>query len=106
MMGRFVAWTAVAVACVLGARAAGAGEVDRRKQRQQNRIAAGVESGRLSPAEAGRLERQEAAVDREEHAMRDANGGRLMPGERRVVNRQQNRLSRRIFRQKHDGNDR
>jgi hypothetical protein len=35
--------------------------------------------------------------------MRRANGGPLTPAERALVNRQQNRLSRQIDRQKHDG---
>jgi hypothetical protein len=95
-----------ATALLAASHAARAGEIQRRKQRQQNRIAAGIESGKLSPKEASRLETQEGALNREEQAMRDANGGHLGPGQRRVINRQQNRLSRRIFRQKHDGNDR
>jgi len=94
---------AMAIGLVTPARA---GEIERRKERQQHRIARGVDNGKLSPAEAGRLERQEGALDHEENAMREANGGKLSPGERRLLNRQQNRLSRRIFRQKHDGNDR
>ena len=101
-----VAALVAAIAIGLMTQAARAGEIERRKERQQHRIARGVENGKLSPGEAGRLERQEGALDHEENAMREANGGKLSPGERRVLNRQQNRLSRRIFRQKHDGNDR
>ncbi len=100
----------VRLALVLGIAAsvvpAHARDIARRKERQQHRIAAGVESGRLSPAETGRLERQETALNDEEQAMRAANGGSLSAGERRVLTHQQNRLSRRVWRQKHDGNDR
>jgi hypothetical protein len=34
--------------------------------------------------------------------MREDDGGKLTPKDRRVVNRQQDRLSRQIYRQKHD----
>jgi hypothetical protein len=85
---------------------ASARDIARRKVREDARIADGVATGALSPQEAGRLGAQENALDREEEAMRDANGGRLTIGQRRVLTRQQKRLSRRIFVQKHDGNAR
>ena len=81
---------------------AGAAEVDRRERRQQDRIADGVRSGELTPAETARLERKEARIDREIKRDRAANGGTLTPAERRQINRQQNRLSRQIYREKHD----
>jgi hypothetical protein len=81
-------------------------DIDARKARQQRRIAAGEKNGKLSPKEAARLERQEAALNHEEQAMRAANGGTLTGGERRVLTHEQNHLSHRIWRQKHDGNDR
>jgi len=95
----------VAVAILVTVSPVGARLIHRREARQKARIAAGVTTGKLSPAEAGRLEQQEAAVEHEEKAMRAANGGRLSLPERRVLTRQQNRLSRRIYRQKHDGNN-
>jgi len=104
---RTTVWAVVAAVALLGvSRDAGAGRIQRRKQRQQNRIEAGVKGGKLSPEEASRIEGQEGAINREEQAMRDANGGHLSAAQRRVINRQQNRESHRIFRQKHDGNDR
>ena len=81
---------------------AGAAEVDRREQRQQERIADGVQSGQLTPRETARLERKEARIDREIKRDRAANGGTLTPAERRRINRQQNRVSRQIYREKHD----
>ena len=101
-------WRMVAVVVALATcvGAAEPGRVERRKARQQRRIAGGEASGQLSPQEAERLEKQEGAINREEQAMREANGGKLSAGERRVINKQQNRLSRRIHRQKHDANDR
>jgi len=77
-------------------------EVNQRQRNQQKRIAEGVENGSLTPAETARLERQEAAIHHEVKTERKANGGKLTPQERRQVNRQQNRESKRIYRQKHD----
>jgi hypothetical protein len=42
-------------------------------------------------------------LNHEERAMRAADGGKLTQGDKRVLNRQQNRLSRRIYKTKHDG---
>jgi hypothetical protein len=91
------------LAAILGASlAAHAGEVDRRERRQQARIAQGVKSGELTPAETARLEQREARIEREVARDRAANGGKLTPAERRQVNRQQNRVSRAIYAHKHD----
>ena len=79
-----------------------AAEVDRRENRQQQRIAEGVESGQLTPGETARLERQEQRIDNEVKAERAANGGHLTAAERRQVNRQENRESRRIYAAKHN----
>jgi hypothetical protein len=93
-------------ALILAAGSADARPIHRREARQEARIAEGVDSGKLSGAEAQRLGRQEATIAKEEQAMRDANGGRLTVPERRALTRQQNHLSHRIYRQKHDGNAR
>ena len=79
------------------------GPIARRKDRQQDRIAQGVGSGQLTPHETARVERREGALNREERAMRGVDGGELTTGDRRLINRQQNRLSGDIYRQKHDG---
>jgi len=77
-------------------------EINERQRNQQKRIGEGVEDGSLTPAETARLEKQEAAIHHEVKTERQANGGKLTAQERRQVNRQQNRESRRIYRQKHD----
>lgn len=77
-------------------------DIQQRKYNQQARIANDVRSGELTRREAGRLERQEHAINREERNMRAANGGRLTRGDRAVLNHQQNVESRRVFNQKHD----
>jgi hypothetical protein len=76
--------------------------IQQRGENQQRRIATGVASGSLTAAEAARLERREARLNREIARDRRDSGGRLTPAERRRVNRAQNRLSRQIYRQKHD----
>jgi len=77
-------------------------EINERQRNQQKRIGEGVENGSLTPAETARLEKQEGAIHHEVKTERQANGGTLTAQERRQVNRQQNRESKRIYRQKHD----
>jgi hypothetical protein len=79
-----------------------AGEIQKRRENQQDRIAAGIQSGQLTPREAAQLERKESILNREQRDMRRDNGGTLTVRDRRQLNRQQNRLSRDIYRQKHD----
>ena len=98
----------IAIACAAllfssEASAAGPGRIKNRKERQQDRIAQGVHSGQLTAGETARLERKEAALNREERDMRRIDGGKLTLQDRRTIRRQQNRLSRDIYRQKHDG---
>jgi hypothetical protein len=80
--------------------------IHERRENQQRRIAQGIASGRLTPRETARLEWQESRLHGEIRHMREDNGGKLTAKDRRIVNRQQNRLSRRIYRQKHDGQTR
>jgi hypothetical protein len=78
------------------------GEVGQRERNQQERIAQGIKSGQLNAGEASRLEGREAHINREIRRDRAENGGPLTPTERRRINRQENRTSRAIYRQKHD----
>jgi hypothetical protein len=96
--------TAGALAAALAAAAAARadGPIQERNDDQRQRIAQGVRSGQLTAGEAARLERREAALNREERAMRAANGGALTPGDRAVINGQQNALSGAIYRDKHN----
>lgn len=77
-------------------------EIGQRKKNQQDRIAQGVGSGQLTAGETANLEKKEAAINAETRADRAANGGKLTPPEKAQVNRQQNRLSRQIYRDKHN----
>ncbi len=78
-------------------------EVNDRQRNQQKRIGEGVENGSLTPHETAHLEKQEAAIHHEVKTDRKANGGKLTAQEHRQVNRQQNRESARIYRDKHNG---
>lgn len=78
-------------------------EVGKRAENQQDRIAQGVKSGQLTAGETAHLEGKEAAINHEVAADRAANGGKLTAQEKKQVNRQQNRVSRQIYRDKHNG---
>ena len=77
-------------------------EVGQRQRNQQERIAQGVKSGQLTASETAHLEGRQAAIHKEVHNDRVANGGTLTAAERRQVNRQQNRTSGAIYRKKHN----
>jgi len=81
-------------------------EINQRKVKQQDRIAQGVRSGQLTPRETRHLEAREAHINHQEARMKAANGGHLTPAERARINREQNRTSRAIYRQKHDAQHR
>lgn len=82
------------------------GEIQQRKENQQQRIGQGVESGRLTARETANLENKETRLNRETRDMREDNGGKLTARDRAQINRQQNRLSRNIYRDKHNGRTR
>src|ERR1051325_3193550 len=81
-------------------------EVGQRQRNQQERIAQGIKSGQLNARETARLEGSEAHINKESPNDRAANGGKLTPAEKAKVNRQENRTSRAIYRQKHDAQHR
>ena len=76
--------------------------INGRKENQQDRIAQGVKSGQLTPAETSRLERQEAGINKEERGMRAQDNGHLSRRDRKTLTAQQNQESRRIARDKHN----
>jgi hypothetical protein len=80
---------------------AGQHNINKREQRQQHRIAQGIQSGSLTPKEASILERQEARINELEAKDRTSGGG-LSPQERAELNRLLNTESHRIYAQKHD----
>jgi hypothetical protein len=75
-------------------------QVNRRETRQQKRIANGVKNGTLNPKETAHLERREASVQKREQADMAKHNDHLTKAEQRGLNRQQNRISRSIKRDK------
>jgi hypothetical protein len=73
----------------------------KREFNQQRRIGNGMRSGRLTPRQGVRLERQQRNIHRQFRAMRARHNGRLTMRERRAIYHRQNVASRRIFRAKH-----
>ena len=67
---------------------------------QQQRIEQGVKSGQLTNREAGRLERGQARDDRAE--ARAGRDGKVTAAEQRRIQSDENKQSRRIYREKHD----
>ena len=75
--------------------------VNQREENQQDRIAQGVKSGQLTPGETARLEGREAKVNRQTNRERAANGGTLKPAQKAHAQRELNRDSAAIYKDKH-----
>jgi flagellar biosynthesis/type III secretory pathway protein FliH len=78
-----------------------AATINERREHQQQRIAQGIRTGRLDARQAGRLERREASIGRQERHMRGADGGRLNHFDRVRLNHRLNHTSRAIYRARH-----
>jgi hypothetical protein len=77
-------------------------EVNQREQNQQDRIANGEKNGALTPGQASRLENREQHIENQEKADMAAHKGHLTKNEQRQLNKEQNRTSRQIYKDKHD----
>jgi hypothetical protein len=78
--------------------------IQQRKKNQQDRIANGVQSGQLTAGETKNLENKEANLNKEERQMRAGDDGKLTAADRAKLNNQQNRLSNKIYQDKHNAN--
>ncbi|MGA3091851.1 MAG: hypothetical protein ABSD75_24850 [Terriglobales bacterium] len=76
-------------------------EVNQREENQQQRIANGVKNGKLSAQQTSNLEKREANVQNREQKDMAAHNGHLTKAEQRGINRQQNRISKSIYKDKH-----
>jgi Spy/CpxP family protein refolding chaperone len=76
--------------------------INARQQRQTTRIKNGVKNDELTRGETARLRADEAAIRQEARVYRQSGGG-LSPAERRDLERDLNRVSRQIYRAKHNG---
>jgi len=77
-------------------------EVNQREQNQQNRIANGVKNDKLTPQQTANLEKREASVENREQKDMAKHNGHLTKAEQNGINRQQNRISKSIYKDKHD----
>jgi len=77
-----------------------------RKHNQQRRIREGEKSGQLTRGETRHIEKKERALNREEREMRAKDGGKLTAQDRAKLNRQQNHLSKEIYKDKHNNRKR
>jgi hypothetical protein len=75
--------------------------VDDRLSNQAERISEGIRDGSLTAGEAARLKREQAGIAREEQRFKS--DGKFTPRERQKTVHDENRLSRQIYRQRHDG---
>jgi hypothetical protein len=75
-------------------------QVNRREGRQQQRIANGVKNGTLTPRQTAHLENREANLQNRDQKDMAKNNGHLTKQQQRGLNRQENRISRSIARDK------
>jgi hypothetical protein len=101
-MKRWMAALALAALMTTGASAQRARE---RHENQSDRIKGGVQSGELTKAEAAKLRKKEAA-SRAKLRRDRVDGGGLTAKERLQTEKRQDRLSREIAKDKHDGQKR
>ncbi len=78
--------------------------VNQRQHNQQHRVQKGVKSGELTRGETRRLQAEQRHIRHEERVYKS--DGQLTGAERADLHRDQNRASRDIYRQKHDGQQR
>jgi uncharacterized lipoprotein YajG len=77
-------------------------QVTGREENQQQRIANGVKNGSLSPKETANLENRENHIQNEEKRDMAKNNGHLTKAEQNKINRQQNHVSKSIYKDKHN----
>ena len=77
--------------------------INQRKDNQQDRIANGEKNGTMTPGQASRVENREQNIENQQKADMAAHNGHLTKGEQKQLNREQNRTSKQIYKDKHDG---
>src|ERR1039457_4884595 len=76
-------------------------EVNQREENQQKRIGNGVSSGKLTSQQTTNLEKRETSVQNREQKDMAQHNGHLTKAEQKGINRQQNRISKSIYKDKH-----
>ena len=75
-------------------------KIDQRQANQEKRIDQGIASGALTSKEAARLDKRETRIEADQLTAKA--DGKVTHAERRKLNREENRASRAIHRQKHN----
>ena len=76
-------------------------QVNQREENQQQRIGNGIKNNQLSSKQASNLEKRETSVQNREQKDMAAHNGHLTKTEQKGINRQQNRISKSIYKDKH-----
>ena len=76
--------------------------INQRLENQKDRIQAGTKDDQLTKGERTKLRANDAAIHAQEKVYRHANDGKLTNGEKRQLNRELNRNSRQIYRDRHN----
>jgi hypothetical protein len=76
-------------------------EVNHRIDNQEKRIHQGVKNGTMTKAQAHKDQEHLKAINKEKHAMREADHGHLTKGDKKLLNHQLNHESKVIHTQKH-----
>lgn len=76
-------------------------QVNHREQNQQNRIANGIKNDKLTPGQAANLEKGQQRLQNNEKRDMAANNGHLTKADQRQLNREENRQSKKIYKDKH-----
>lgn len=74
-----------------------------RELNQERRIDAGQRSGKLTHAEAGRLDREQQSIKRYEAQLKARHGGKLTKHDKMLIKQRQNAANRHILQKKHNG---
>jgi hypothetical protein len=77
-------------------------EVDDREANQQQRTANGLRSGQMTSGEAARTNNNQANVAQQVHNERTANGGALTAQQKQQANKEENKNSKQIYKEKHN----
>ena len=91
----------MAALCTLATAIPAEARINQRQDRQQHRIATGINNGNLTARETAGLAKQQASIRKFERQSR-ADGGGLSPAERARIEQRQDRASKNIYQQKHD----
>jgi uncharacterized lipoprotein YajG len=77
-------------------------QVNQREQNQQDRIANGIKNDKLTPGQTANLEKGQQRLQNNEKKDMAADNGHLTKKDQRQLNREANRQSKKIYKDKHE----